>query len=198
MKFRARWTWPWGPPFVVRLRVLFFVFFFTAERFADTPFRIASHRIAPPKDHSRIGHLTQCVRYTHTHPSSMFPAIFLTFVVVQGWSSVIPRFSIVDFFSFYIELPVMVLMYFLWLLVRRVRHIPASVTTTTSPPSPASPLEAVTRPAQPFFDFVDVTRVDLYHDEHEDGQVDKHEDEARAQRLRGRARWAWAVYYLVA
>lgn len=88
----------------------------------------------------------------------------------------------------------MALMYILWLLVRRVRHLPASATATTPPPT--SPL--VTRPAQPFFDFVDVTRVDLYHDEHEDEQVDKHEDEARAQRLRGRARWAWAVYYLVA
>ena len=195
MKFRARWTWPWGPPFVVRLRVLFCFVFLPPNVSLTRPF--ASHRIAPPIDHSRIGHLTQCVRYTH-NPSSMFPANFLTFVVVQGWSSVIPRFSIVDFFSFYIELPVMVLMYFLWLLVRRVRHIPASATAITSPPSPASPLEAVTRPSQPFFDFVDVTRVDLYHDEHEDGQVDKHEDEARAQRLRGRARWAWAVYYLVA
>ena len=81
----------------------------------------------------------------------------------------------------------MALMYLLWLLARRrVRHLPAS------------PLLA-TRPAtRPFFDFVDVTRVDLYRDEHEDGQVDKHEDEARAQRLGGRARWAWAVYYLVA
>jgi hypothetical protein len=93
----------------------------------------------------------------------------------------------------------MALMYFLWLLVQRVRHLPASTPapTPTPAPAPASPL--MTRTAQqPFFDFVDVTRVDLYHDEHEDEQVDKHEDEARAQRLRGRARWAWAVYYLVA
>ena len=80
----------------------------------------------------------------------------------------------------------MAFMYLLWLLVRRVRQLRAPPST---PPS-ASP--------RPFFDFVDVTRIDLYHDEHEEGQVDKHEDEARAQRLRGRARWAWAVYYLVA
>jgi AAT family amino acid transporter len=111
---------------------------------------------------------------------------------VQGWSSVVPRFSIADFFSFYIELPVMALMYTLWLLVRRMRHPPASLST-----SPLISLQ-MTRPAQPFFDLVDVTCVDLYHDEHEDGQVDKHEDEERAQRMRGRARWAWAVYYLVA
>ena len=76
----------------------------------------------------------------------------------------------------------MTLMYLLWLLVRRVRNLPGSSRAGI----------------QQFFDFVDVTRVDLYRDEHEDEQVDKHEDEARAQRLRGRARWAWAVYYLVA
>lgn len=26
MKFRARWTWPWGPPFVVRIINLFLPF----------------------------------------------------------------------------------------------------------------------------------------------------------------------------
>ena len=87
----------------------------------------------------------------------------------------------------------MALMYLLFLLVRRggggVRH---------HPPSSASPGVVTTTRPQPFFDFVDVARVDLYRDEHEDGQVDKHEDDARARRLHGRARWAWAVYYLVA
>lgn len=137
MKFRARWTWPWGPPFVI----------------------VAVSAI----------------------------------ILIQGWSSIIPRFSAVDFFTFYIELPVMAFMYLLWLLIRRVRHL----ASPSIPPS-ASPSVVVTRQAQPFFDFVDVARVDLYHDEHEEGQVDKHEDEARAQRLGGRARWAWVVYYLIA
>ena len=92
-------------------------------------------------------------------------------------------------------------MYLLWLLGRRVRHLPSPAISPSSPAAPLSPTPAtplVTRPAQPFFDFVDVTRVDLYRDEHEDEHVDKHEDEVRAQRLRGRARWAWTVYYLVA
>jgi len=53
--------------------------------------------------------------------------------------------------------------------------------------------------ARPFFDFVDVSRVDLYRDEHEDARFDKHEDEeVRARRLRGRAGWAWTLYYIVA
>lgn len=62
---------------------------------------------------------------------------------------------------------------------------------------------AATLPAAwPFFDFVDVSRVDLYRDEHEDAQCDnqeqEHEHEVRARRLRGRAGWAWTLYYLVA
>ncbi|KAI0246728.1 amino acid permease-domain-containing protein [Lactifluus subvellereus] len=130
MKFRARWTWPWGPPFVI------------------------------------------------TAVSAM--------ILVQGWSSIIPRFSAVDFVSFYIEFVVMGVMYLLWLLVRRALPLHAPSTSSSTP----------TRPARrPFFDFVDVTRVDLYDDEHEEEQCDKHEDELRVRRLRGSTGWAWALYY---
>ncbi|KAH9980118.1 amino acid permease-domain-containing protein [Lactifluus volemus] len=122
MKFRAQWTWPWGPPFVV----------------------------------------------------------------LQGWSSIIPHFSAVDFVSFYIELFVMGFMYLLWLLVRQALPHHAPATSSSTPP---------THPArQPFFDFVDVAHIDLFDDEHEE-QFDKHEDEVRVQRMRGRASWAWALYY---
>ncbi|KAI0304276.1 amino acid permease-domain-containing protein [Multifurca ochricompacta] len=131
MKFRVRWTWPWGPPFVI------------------------------------------------TAVSAI--------ILIQGWSSVIPHFSAVDFVLLYIELFVMALMYILWLLVRR--GLPLSALSISSP--------AGTHQARPFFDFVDLARVDLYHDEHEDEQTDKHEDEVRAQRLSGRAGWAWALFYAV-
>jgi amino acid transporter, AAT family len=104
---------------------------------------------------------------------------------VQGWSSIIPHFSAVDFVSFYIELFVMGLMYLVWLLVRRALPLHAPSTSSSTPARPAR---------RPFFDFVDVTRVDLYDDEHEE-QCDKHEDEVRMQRLRGRAGRAWALYY---
>ncbi|KAH9983335.1 amino acid permease-domain-containing protein [Russula compacta] len=148
MKFRARWTWPWGPPFVI--------------------------------------------------------AAVSTIILIQGWSSIIPHFSAVDFLSFYIELLVMALMYLLWLVVHRALRLPPLAV----PPTKSLPrgirtrtATAATLPAAwPFFDFVDVSRVDLYRDEHEEAQVDNHEDEdeVRARRLRGRASWAWTLYYLVA
>jgi hypothetical protein len=119
---------------------------------------------------------------------------------VQGWSSVIPRFSAVDFFSFYVELFVMGLMYLLWLVVHRVlKPLPLSVHQPTSSSSTASAASATSHPtARPFFDFVDPSRVDLYHDEHEDEPFDKHEDEARRmRRMHGSAGWAWILYYYI-
>jgi hypothetical protein len=126
---------------------------------------------------------------------------------VQGWSSVIPRFSAVDFLSFYIEVLVTALMYLLWLVGCRALRAPLAAPPTSSTMASTAAVAVATttttmHPAstRPFFDFVDVSRVDLYRDEHEDAPVDKHEDEdeVHARRLRGRARWAWTLYYLVA
>lgn len=121
--------------------------------------------------------------------------VFGHICAVQGWPSVIPRFSAVDFLSFYVELFVMAFMYLLWLVVHRVLKSPLS----EHPPTTSSPSSATSHPtARPFFDFVDVSRVDIYHDEHEDEPFDKHEDEARrGRRLRGFAGWAWALYYYI-
>lgn len=90
----------------------------------------------------------------------------------------------------------MVIMYFLWLVFHRALRSRATAALLASSPTTAS---GSTHPeVQPFFDFVDVSDVDLYRDEHEETQVDKHEDEVRAQRLRGRAGRAWTLYYIVA
>ena len=90
----------------------------------------------------------------------------------------------------------MAIMYFLWLVLHRALRLRAAAALLASTPTTAS---VSTNPeAQPFFDFVDVSDVDLYRDEHEETHVDKHEDEVRAQRLRGRAGWAWTLYYIVA
>ena len=47
---------------------------------------------------------------------------------VQGWSSVIPHFSGVDFVSFYIEIPIMIVMYLIWLFVNRIPVIKSKLT----------------------------------------------------------------------
>ncbi|KAF9020623.1 hypothetical protein BDZ89DRAFT_958158 [Hymenopellis radicata] len=101
LKFRAAWTWPWGPYFVNQL--------------------IKSH---PP---------------------------------VQGWSSIIPDFVAVDFVSLYIEIPVMIVMYFVWLWTKKIRGAVQS---------------DVGRPSAWLHDIVDVDTVDLKTDEHEEEEGD--------------------------
>jgi AAT family amino acid transporter len=44
-------------------------------------------------------------------------------VLVQGWKSFSPNFSPVDFVSFYIELPVMLVMFVTWKVVKRTRWV---------------------------------------------------------------------------
>jgi AAT family amino acid transporter len=43
--------------------------------------------------------------------------------LVQGWKSFSPKFSPVDFVSFYIELPVMLVMFLVWKVVKRTRWV---------------------------------------------------------------------------
>ncbi|KAI0633293.1 amino acid permease-domain-containing protein [Trametes polyzona] len=147
MKFRAAWTWPWGPYFVV--------------------------------------------------------ITVTALIIIQGWSSVIPKFSAVDFISFYIEIPAMIIMYFAWMIIMR----PAS-----SPVLPASPPplndEVVETPRRPgivrrtwkrvtYHDSVDVRTVDLRRDEHEEEPEDLIDDQKREAKLKGRWRYFWKVYYAI-
>jgi AAT family amino acid transporter len=44
-------------------------------------------------------------------------------ILVQGWSSFSPSFSAVDFVSYYIELPVLAVMYLAWKLVKRTKIV---------------------------------------------------------------------------
>lgn len=44
-------------------------------------------------------------------------------ILVQGWSSFSPKFSGVDFVSYYIELPIMLLMYVGWKLLKRTKLV---------------------------------------------------------------------------
>ncbi|KAI0322347.1 amino acid permease/ SLC12A domain-containing protein [Amylostereum chailletii] len=129
MKFRAAWTWPWGPPFVI--------------------------------------------------------VAVTVIILVQGWSSLFPRFSPVDFVSFYVELPVMLVMFIAWSLVHR---------------SPAVHDEVVvsTRRVRQWSDIVDLATVDLRRDEYSDVEDDVVDDQEKERRQKGRMAWAWRIYYLLA
>lgn len=126
---------------------------------------------------------------------------------VQGWSSIFPKFSTVDFISFYIEIPVMIIMYIAWALVK---NIPAAKQDAAA--SGDRPLESADEltPLIPtdsrdhatgrtsMLDIVDIYTVDLYKDEHVEDSDDELDDEEVKKNLQGRYGWLWKLYYFVA
>lgn len=104
-------------------------------------------------------------------------------VLVQGWSSFSP-FSAVDFVSLYIEIPVMIVMYVAWMLIKRPdpNHM-SSLASTSS------------RRKWYTSDLVDVNTVDLFRDEYEEALIDEVVNADREKRSQGKARWLWRVYY---
>ncbi|KAH7923932.1 hypothetical protein BV22DRAFT_1130240 [Leucogyrophana mollusca] len=145
LKFRAGWTWPWGPWFVV--------------------------------------------------------ITVTALILIQGWSSIFPVFSAIDFVSFYIEIPVMLVMYLTWILAKRaVPMSPGSGNAPSASAHESTPLIGTGTGGHTsrWFDIVDIQNVDLFKDEYEEEATDEADDEQRAKRLQSRARILWRVYYLVA
>lgn len=138
LKFRAAWTWPWGPAFVI-IAVLFMI-------------------------------------------------------LVQGWSSVIPKFEAVDFVSFYIQIPTMLVMFVLWMVVTGLRSAPRKNLTRAFPNGQVD-LCSVRRVW--YSDLVDTSTVDLYKDEYVEDESDKADDELRNNRIQGRKGFLWKVYYWI-
>ncbi|KZP12388.1 hypothetical protein FIBSPDRAFT_754937 [Athelia psychrophila] len=128
-------------------------------------------------------------------------------IIIQGYSSVIPVFTAVDFVSLYIEIPVMLVMYLAWMLIRRpdpnadaaaAAKLPSSAPGDIALESdPSSPVPAVARRKWWTSDLVDVDTVDLARDEYVEQHVDKADDARVEARARGKWRWAWKVYYWV-
>ncbi|KAG6897718.1 hypothetical protein C0992_011928 [Termitomyces sp. T32_za158] len=109
---------------------------------------------------------------------------------VQGWSSVIPKFQAVDFVSFYIEIPAMLVMYTAWLTFTRYR-------SNSSDNTLASNQATVTGRRVWYHDFVDVNTVDLNQDEYVEAECDKMDDEQRLSRIDGKAGYIWRLYYWI-
>lgn len=100
----------------------------------------------------------------------------------------IPHFTAIDFVSLYLEIPVMVVMYVGWMLIRRPEpNLPMSSSGTPVP---------TTRRKWWTSDLVDINIVDLHRDEYHEEQVDQLDDK-REMRARGKARWLWKAYYWV-
>lgn len=60
-----------------------------------------------------------------TYPWGPWVSLILNIVIilVQGWSSFSPRFAAVDFVSYYVELPIMLLMFVGWKLYKRTKLV---------------------------------------------------------------------------
>ncbi|CAF3613987.1 hypothetical protein SNK03_003788 [Fusarium graminearum] len=63
-----------------------------------------------------------------TYPYGPWICVFLNsfLVLVQGWSCFSPKFDVVSFISFYIELPVMLIMYIGWKLLKKTKVVKLS------------------------------------------------------------------------
>lgn len=68
-------------------------------------------------------HLLPFKNWTYPYGPYISVALNIVIVLVQGWSSFSPKFSAVDFVSYYIELPVMAIMYFGWKLWKRTKIV---------------------------------------------------------------------------
>ncbi|OCH92502.1 hypothetical protein OBBRIDRAFT_886232 [Obba rivulosa] len=146
LKFRAAWTWPWGPYFVV--------------------------------------------------------ISVSALIIIQGWSSVIPHFSAVDFVSFYIELPIMLIMSLGWLLVKWPSTTPSATAETPLPATATTPLmpSRTLRWRWKYHDIVDTRTVDLRRDEFHEEEEEQEEDraeEGREARLKGGKKLLWKLYYAI-
>lgn len=81
----------------------------------------------------------------------------------------------------------MIVMYLAWMLIKRPNPNALNSNSTSTP----------TRRKWWTSDLVDVNTVDLVRDEYEEQPVDEAEDKRVEQRLSGKARWGWRVYYWV-
>lgn len=131
----------------------------------------------------------------------------LALILIQGWTSIFPTFSPVDFVSLYIEIPVMAVMYIAWLIVKGTLAWPSPADVSGNPLRSAgetTPLIHTSRnegskiDLGAAFDIVDILTVDLYEDEYVEVSEDGVEDRVREQRLNGSFGPLWRLFYYIA
>jgi len=115
--------------------------------------------------------------------------ILIRFSTVQGWSSIFPTFITVDFISLYIQIPVMLVLFVTWSIVRKVlKHQEVTNLSTST----GGKVRYAT-------DVVDVRTVDLNKDEYNVVEEEDEEDNERRERrtATGKARWLWKLFYWI-
>jgi len=70
-----------------------------------------------------LEHLLPFKNWTYPY-GPIFSVVLSSFLVlVQGWSCFSPEFQVVDFVSFYIELPIMLIMFVGWKLLKKTKWV---------------------------------------------------------------------------
>ncbi|CRG86607.1 Lysine-specific permease [Talaromyces islandicus] len=70
-----------------------------------------------------LEHLLPFKNWTYPYGPILAVILNIVLVLVQGWSAFSPSFAAVDFVSYYIEIPIMIVMFIVWKLVKRTRFV---------------------------------------------------------------------------
>jgi len=87
---------------------------------------IASLRFRAGLKAQGLEHLLPFKNWTYPWGPAVSVVLNIVLVLVQGWSSFSPRFKAVDFVSYYVELPVMLVMFVGWKLLKRTKLVHAA------------------------------------------------------------------------
>lgn len=70
-----------------------------------------------------LEHLLPFKNWTYPVGPAVAAVLNSVLILVQGWSSFSPRFSAVDFVSYYVEIGIMIVLFVLWKVVKRSRFV---------------------------------------------------------------------------
>lgn len=84
---------------------------------------IASLRFRAGVKRQGLEHLLPFKNYTYPYGPLLAVILNCVLVLVQGWKSFSPHFAAVDFVSYYIELPVMLVMFLAWKAIRKTKWV---------------------------------------------------------------------------
>lgn len=70
-----------------------------------------------------LEHLLPFKNWTYPYGPIIAVVLNAVLILVQGWECFSPHFKRVDFVSFYIEIPIMIVMFLGWKLVKRTRFV---------------------------------------------------------------------------
>ncbi|KAH8700807.1 putative amino acid permease [Talaromyces proteolyticus] len=84
---------------------------------------IASLRFRAAVKKQGLEHLLPFKNWTYPYGPIIAIVLNSVLVLVQGWSAFSPSFAAVDFVSYYIEIPVMIVMFIAWKIIKRTHFV---------------------------------------------------------------------------